>query len=300
MPLPIIGAVVVGTTVAAVSYLGPLIIACFVGAATSITSFLVARKWYKRNEKTELSETRKEHVKREKKLRTDAEKIAQRVGDNVELILDRSKQQQQQLGSSIQTFGASIEATNQATENLERVAESMQYVASSTSITVETMSAELDRLKSELISVNTMLQGTQNALVEKERELTLTIEKLATIEAKINEDAHENKLRIDQFSEEFSDASHLLHKDAEMASLREKNIRMTSTIKTLETTIERLTSKFTGSHDLNKSRLGEIQILLTENKRLTGLIDHLSKALEEQDTPISNHRSPTNKMKMFN
>lgn len=307
MPLPLIAVAAVGA-VAAVSYLTPLIIACIVGAATTIASFLVARTVYKKKDKSESSELRKEQKKRERKTRMDAEKTAQRVGHNVDLILNRSKEQQQQFGASIQTFSESIYATSQATDNLERVAESIQHVASAATITVETMSSELERLKSELIAVNTTLQGTQDALTEKERELTVTIDKLALLEVTINQDTRENTLRLAQFTEELSQFPSLLYhsnddshlKDAEITSLREKNSRMTSTIKILETTIERLTSKLTGAADLNQARLGEIRTLLTENKRLTCLIDSLSNVLENQESMTSNQRSSTtSKIRMF-
>jgi len=308
MPLPLIGLAVGAAAVATVSYLGPLIIACVVGFVSTVSSFFVAKKIYTTQESDELTALYKEQMQRERETRAEAEKTAEYAACNVELILNRVQKQHQLLDESIFNFNQNIDDTNHANEDLERVAESIQHAATAATVTVETIATELEQLKTELTLVNMTLHNTQNALAEKENELQQTVEKLAKLEVKITADAHENVIQMSHFNEMMSDARNVLSqaphdisiKDAEISSLRMKNTKLTSTIQTLENTVTQLTTKLIGASDANKTQLNEIRSLLSENKRLTHLIDALSKALEDQ-SPLSTklHTTPTHSVRIF-
>ena len=303
MPIPlVIGAVVVGVgAAAAVSYLGPLIIACIVGAFTTISAFFIGKAYYENTDSKELSETDKELKSREQMTREEALRTAEQIAININRILRRSEEQQHQLGQSIQRFNHSIEESHEINDQLDIVASSIYEAVNSSTRKVESLSIELEQLKKELILANTELKNTQDALAETNNEIKQTIEKLAASEASIANDISTSKESISGFTNALSVAQELLHQniefnslqDAELTAIQAINTEMPFAIRRLETTIETLSRRFIDLNDVNQSQFTEIQALLAENIRLRDMINGHSQDTNEQDSYDPSNQPPS-------
>ncbi len=303
MPILEIGLASAAVVAATTSYLVPLIISCVTGFVAVVGSFFVGKTMSEqRSAKVtkDLANLRRKQLARDRLTRVEAERMVFHTDESVQHILKQSKKHQQKFDQTITQFNQNLIDTSEATENLERVAESIQGVAHGSSGTMASISVELDRLKSELYEVNNRLNETQKTLFEKDQLLKTTLDKLTKIEEQMEIDNQTNGFQIIDLSSGMIELKNILTQQYHESSLKDDEIQMlkkqinqlTTTVKTLESTVQDLTTKLADTSDENQTRVRDIRCLLDQNKQLIKTIEQLSTGLKQQaSAPEGSHQS---------
>ncbi|OGV27989.1 MAG: hypothetical protein A3E88_07310 [Legionellales bacterium RIFCSPHIGHO2_12_FULL_35_11] len=289
-------------TIAAGSYLLPLIITCIASGITIIVTFVSTRAYYQsKNDKSEeLHELKKEQILRDNKLRDEVSRIATETGLDMQQLLQLSKEQQLVLKNCLSEFTKNIEESDAATKNINEIAGSLEIIAKNSNLQNAVVFNELNKIKNELVLVNNKLKEAESTIIQKDSELQVTLDKLKALEEKFTKDSEINQNNMQKLTDEISKTNKslemveagLISKDAEIASLREKNLSLSANIISLKNTISSLNTKVSQYTEKDDAKIQEIQLLINENKQLSDTIQELVETIESKNTSRSANNKP--------